>query len=651
MTTTIFGFLIAIFFLGLCIFVHELGHFLAAKWRGLHIIAFSIGFKKIWSRKVNGIEYRIGCIPCGGYVDLPQIDSTGEAKDEFGNPLPPAKPIDKIITAVAGPLFNIFFGILLSVIVWTVGVPQDTPNMSSIIVQSIDDSSPEYKAGLRDGDAIIKINGSKFYGTWSDFVRKIIFSIGDVTLTVKRDGKTIDITYRPIPNIKRTPNEKIAYPFFLPEIPLKCKVDPDTAVAKAGMMDGDVIVKVNGLDVNDISELQTALTFNRGEQIHFTVRRNNKLIPLASITPVVKKQKIYRTGLTITDSFKALITSAPKEENAKDFREGDQIIKADDNIVYSENVLENLIALKKGNPITFEVKRGDSLLTVKRAFPTKSENLKDADTIKITYSYSLPIWIQHVMPDSPAAEQGLKKYDRILKINGQAINSLDVYSNTVKLGKGKPIQLLIERDGKQMTLTLTPAPFYAYSTNDIGLKMVMKTFPTPIQQFERVITMTYKSLRGIFSKENTLKTRHLSGPLGIINGIGVTFSHAGIMPVLALTVLITYSLAILNLMPLPVLDGGHIVLAVIEEIRKKPMSPKVIQPVFTVFVVFLISMMLYVSFYDIIRLKFGFSKHPDSISKEYVTSGLIQTAGNGDNKNNQSQNKNLKINSNKNGEK
>ncbi|HRR06897.1 MAG TPA: site-2 protease family protein, partial [Victivallales bacterium] len=71
--------LFVFFAVGLCIFIHELGHFLVAKWRGLHIIAFSIGFKKIWSYKYKGVDYRIGCIPFGGYVELPQIDSSGDA--------------------------------------------------------------------------------------------------------------------------------------------------------------------------------------------------------------------------------------------------------------------------------------------------------------------------------------------------------------------------------------------------------------------------------------------------------------------------------------------------------------------------------------------------------------------------------------------
>ncbi len=148
-----------IFFFGLCIFVHELGHFLVAKWRGFHVIAFSIGFRKIWGKKYKGVEYRIGWIPFGGYVDIPQIDSTGEAKDENGNPLPKGKPVDRILAAAAGPVFNIIFGFILAVAVWIGGLPQETPKLSSIEVATIEQESPEYRAGLREGDKILKLNG------------------------------------------------------------------------------------------------------------------------------------------------------------------------------------------------------------------------------------------------------------------------------------------------------------------------------------------------------------------------------------------------------------------------------------------------------------------------------------------------------------
>ena len=83
--------LFMVFFFGACIFIHELGHFLAARMCGLHIVAFSIGFRKAWAKKINGVEYRIGWIPCGGYVDLPQIDASDDViKDENGNELPKA---------------------------------------------------------------------------------------------------------------------------------------------------------------------------------------------------------------------------------------------------------------------------------------------------------------------------------------------------------------------------------------------------------------------------------------------------------------------------------------------------------------------------------------------------------------------------------
>ena len=124
--------LFMIFFFGMCIFIHELGHFLAAKWRGLHVIAFSIGFRKIWCRRWKGVEYRIGWIPFGGYVEIPQIDAVEEAKDENGNVLPKGKPVDRMIAAAAGPVFNIIFGFLLACVIWVCGIQQDSPELNTI---------------------------------------------------------------------------------------------------------------------------------------------------------------------------------------------------------------------------------------------------------------------------------------------------------------------------------------------------------------------------------------------------------------------------------------------------------------------------------------------------------------------------------------
>src|SRR5215469_10188968 len=123
----VFVFLEVLLLFNLLIFVHELGHFLAARWRGLKIDRFAIWFgKPIWKKKINGIEYALGTIPAGGYVALPQmatmeaIEGKGESS---GKPLPPISPLDKIIVAVAGPLFSFLLALFFAVVVFVVGRP------------------------------------------------------------------------------------------------------------------------------------------------------------------------------------------------------------------------------------------------------------------------------------------------------------------------------------------------------------------------------------------------------------------------------------------------------------------------------------------------------------------------------------------------
>src|SRR2546421_8621221 len=110
----------------LLIFVHELGHFLAARWRGLKIDRFAIWFgKPIWKTKINGVEYALGTIPAGGYVSLPQMATMetieGKSDNTTGQSLPPISALDKIIVAVAGPLFSFLLALTFAFVVWVVG--------------------------------------------------------------------------------------------------------------------------------------------------------------------------------------------------------------------------------------------------------------------------------------------------------------------------------------------------------------------------------------------------------------------------------------------------------------------------------------------------------------------------------------------------
>ena len=105
------------------IFIHEFGHFLAARWRGLRVDAFSIGFGPVlWKKLIKGVEWRISAIPFGGYVAIPDVDPEGTAKaqgSEGKNSSTAGKkatPLDSIIVAVAGPLGNVVLAVALAVL-------------------------------------------------------------------------------------------------------------------------------------------------------------------------------------------------------------------------------------------------------------------------------------------------------------------------------------------------------------------------------------------------------------------------------------------------------------------------------------------------------------------------------------------------------
>lgn len=511
-----------VIFFGFCIFIHELGHFLAAKWRGLHIIAFSIGFRKIWWKKIRGVEYRIGCIPVGGYVDLPQIDASGDAKDADGNILPKAKPLDRIIVAFAGPLFNMIFGLLLGFVIWIHGIPQDTPVLNEIRVESVQENSPEWNAGLRKGDVIYALNGEKFNTTWNGFINKILFTIGDVTLSVRRDGQDLRVTYKPAVNREITREEEIAYPFFLPEIPLYLYPRSGSPAEKAGIRNGDRLLKLNGQPVHSTEELENRLMFADGKPLDLVILRGKETIEIRNLVPVPEKRGgedgIWLLGFS-------------------------------------------------GNPVNT------------------------------------------VLEGLPMQKAGLQKGDHILSVGDRNVEGIGDVQALVQKLNGKAAEIKIRR-GKEI-LTLQVAPKFLKYT-DIGVDFATLSHPNPIAQLEKVMVLTWNSLRGIgYSLGNslhltrqhtTIKPKHMSGPIGIGKYLYLSVYRGSLVLGLNVVVIITFNLGLINLLPIPVLDGGHILLAVLELIFRRPVSRKILEPVSVAFISLLIAFMIFVSFYDVKKL-------------------------------------------------
>src|SRR5277367_3941346 len=144
------------------IIVHELGHYLAAKWCGLKIDKFAIWFgNPLWSKKIDGVEYIFGSIPAGGYVALPQMAPMEAIEGKSDTPreeLPPASPWQKIVVAFAGPLFSFGLALFFACIVWGVGKPVTYAEQTTTI-GVVEPKYPADVAGLRPGDKVISIDG------------------------------------------------------------------------------------------------------------------------------------------------------------------------------------------------------------------------------------------------------------------------------------------------------------------------------------------------------------------------------------------------------------------------------------------------------------------------------------------------------------
>jgi regulator of sigma E protease len=277
----------------LLIFVHELGHFLAARWRGLKIDRFAIWFgKPLWKTKINGVEYALGTIPAGSYVSLPQmatmeaIEGKGESSDQ---PLPSISAMDKIIVAVAGPLFSFLLALGFAVVVMFVGRPVSEAETTTIIGY-VEKDGPAHKVGLKPGDKILEVDGqpvSKFGGMGDSVTWRIVRSEGPfVPVKVERDGKVL--LFNPAPTKDETKfwqRKSLRQIKIGPaESSVVAEVTPNSPAARAGLQHGDQILDVNGARLYSFGELTDTIEDHPGQQLTLNVQRKGKCFTV-NVTP------------------------------------------------------------------------------------------------------------------------------------------------------------------------------------------------------------------------------------------------------------------------------------------------------------------------------------------------------------------------------
>lgn len=315
-------FLVVVFFGG-SIFVHELGHFLAARRRGAHVERFSIGFgPAIWSwRGRDGVEYRLSWIPLGGYVLLPQLADLGPIEGESATDvkrLPPIDYVSKVMIGVAGAVFNILFAFALACVVWYVGEPRISdwattkigPVQATIkLADGTTARNPAAEAGLQGGDVIRAVDGrpvANFEEIWNGVILgqgRTADGKPSVTFNLERGGKPLTVTLHP----QLLGDEKVRVAGIEPvENMLTAEATlPGSPAAKAGVLPGDRILELDGQPVFQRSAVVEHLARNPHRPTEFLFQRGNEKIKL-NIQPRLETDEpggkpVARIGLRYRD--------------------------------------------------------------------------------------------------------------------------------------------------------------------------------------------------------------------------------------------------------------------------------------------------------------------------------------------------------------
>ncbi|MFI5322383.1 MAG: RIP metalloprotease RseP [Thermodesulfobacteriota bacterium] len=510
-----------IFVIGVLVFIHELGHFLLAKWSGVRVEKFSLGFgKKLFGFKKGETEYLICALPLGGYVKM-----YGEGSE--GN----------------------------------------------FIVDKVDPGSDADRAGFRSGDRIVSIDGIVLtsFPRWKQLEAALEKEPEkDYLLVIERDDKKIDIT------------------------------------AKARNLEG----------ADTYSEKEYPRGFSTQPLL------NRLLIVVAGpcmnfLLPFVFLPIVFFIGITVP----AYLEQAPvigyikpgSQAAEAGFHKGDKILEIEGNKVSDWKDVNIQLQTNPDTLINIEVERdgGTKIIPVKAL--ASSEGI-----VAIGFSEPLKAKVGSVINGAPADKAGLRNGDEILEIDGKKIADWDELSTIIKENSGKDVILLIKRQGELITKNITPETSVETGKGAIGVspyqEEIVKRYgffraiAHGVQEAAGMIVEVAGLLFGFLFKLVTGKIalstagKSLAGPILIAKVSGAAAQN-GIAQLLQFTCFVSINLAIINLFPIPMLDGGHVLYILIESIKRKPLSQRTLEISQRIGLTILIFIMFLAIYNDISRVK------------------------------------------------
>ncbi|HVJ64802.1 MAG TPA: RIP metalloprotease RseP [Bdellovibrionota bacterium] len=561
--------------LGILVFIHELGHFLAAKWCNIRCDTFSIGMgPKLLKFTKGETEYAVSILPLGGYVKLFGQDPreeipAGQEHRSFRH-----KSLwQRAFVVVAGPLANLLLAMVVFAALMMHGFPSEAPAFNRVVP-----GSPAETAGFRSGDQIKSI-------AWNDagVAHEVIPADLDQLKTTLAQNVGKDLKFS-VQRRENTTAEILYAPVVIEQR------DPTTGL----------IQNMGGIrGVEDQAPAPVLSTIVPGSWADTRMIPTPFLVSSVGVTKVNGQvQEIpVTTAFDLEHAWAQAVTLSP--------RAGSQI-------------------MLKGKWLIEDQEPKDETLSMawSKAEDAPKESLLESGI----YTYNA-LRLVEVLSASPAEEIGLKKGDVIVSINGEAIQGFYSFRDRLQELAAEKTTLEVQwiREGALMNKSFRPRlqnhedPLTGQSKDrfQIGASFVpFDAAPamTTVQSSSLFTAAAYGitksfSVSGAMLKsfsyliQGKLSRKALSGPFMIGKIAGDSFK-AGWLPFLRMMAFISLNLFLLNLFPIPVLDGGHLVMFGIEAIRRKPLSIKFIERWSMAGFIFLLSLMAYVSVNDLIRMFF-----------------------------------------------
>jgi regulator of sigma E protease len=531
---------------GAAIFVHEFGHFWVALKRGLVVEEFAIGFGPIiWSKEKDGILYTIRCIPAGGFVKLPQMLTSeaieGKADDKERDGEDEGEKEDN-----NEPL------------------PEPLPQVSPL---------------------------SKILVAFAGPIMNVIFAI-------------LIAVFLWIVGLPQQVND-----------PVVGYVGKSSEEYALGVRPGDVFQSINGDKVESWQDIIYGVLDSTGPTVKTVLLQGDREVPV-NLPANTWNGGIRRIRLDNQDRLEIQTVREPSLLASAGFRADDLVLKVNGNRAYSQYHLIDLLMENVGEEKVITVQRNGNVKQLNFSTPKQTGVMVGAVPRPEhgTWAKLLSKLGKDLKPleATPAMKADVQENDLIQAINGQRITSTRHLVDIIHANGDKKMELELIRGDETLTVSATP------KDNQLGIALMQdigiifkpeaikyveqRPGPTPWAQVEDVldkVAITFRALgRG---KESGVGAKDLSGPIGIFGMLSIQV-NTDLRLALSFLVLLNINLAILNLLPVPVLDGGHILLSLIEWVRKKPVSVRLQEYATTVFAVLLLCFFLFITLADVKRV-------------------------------------------------